>query len=268
MHPNLSCNPYIPSCPSYASHHAPVPGPAHPHRLRLRILVGQAVGGDGELVRDAPGRRPVDAVPRPVVRRRAVDHPRPDFPSHHGFFQRLEHISAEILRVLDAAADADQIVPHARLLALRAGDPRVRHAARDFDQTLDPAEALGQGEDLRGLAEALGRGGPALDAEREHAAAHAVAVLLDRDRPLRVRRQAGVVDGQDVRRGGQRLGHDGRVARRFPGAQVQRFQATVREPAVEGGRHGADGVLEEREPGVEAGGVEGRGPHQHILRRR
>lgn len=139
------------------------------------------------------------------------------------------------------------------------------HAAGDLDQALDAAEALGEGEDGGALAEALGGGGAPPDAEAEHAAPHAVAMLSPGDGALRVRRQPRVVDGNDVRGGGQRGGHEGGVMRGFARAQVQRFEPPVREPAVEGGGNGADGVLEEGETRVEGRGVERCGAHEDIL---
>ena len=90
-------------------------------------------------------------------------------------------------------------------------------------------------------------------------------MLLPRDGPVRVRRQAGVVDGDDVGRGDEGVRDGQPVVRGFARPQVERLEAAVREPAVEGGGHGADGVLEEGEARVQAGGVEGGGAHEDVL---
>jgi len=140
----------------------------------------------------------------------------------------------------------------------------MRHGPGDLDQALHPAQALGQREDARGLAEALGGLVAAADAEREHAAAHAVAVLLQGDGAVRVRGQAGVVDYDDVRGGLEGLGDERGVGGCLARAQVQRLEAAVREPGVEGRGHGADGVLQEREPLVQLRGVEGGRAHDDI----
>lgn len=138
------------------------------------------------------------------------------------------------------------------------------HATGQLDQTLDAAEGLGEGEDLCELAEALGGGVTALDAEGEHAAAHAVAVLALGDGSVRVGVEARVVDGDDVR-GGLEGGRDGRgVARGLAGAEVERLQPPVGEPRVKGRGHGADGVLEEAQALLEVGGVEGGDAHDDV----
>lgn len=178
--------------------------------------------------------------------------------------QRLQHVVYKVHLVLDTAAHAHEIVPHARRLPLLLRDTPVRHRAGDLDQTLDAAQALRKRVDLGGLAEALGRLVAALDPEAEHAAAHAVAVLLERDGVLRVRLEARVVYEQDVRGGFEGVGDGGGVLGGFAGAQVERLEAAVGEPGVEGGGDGADGVLEERETLVQLRGVEGCGTHDHV----
>ncbi len=76
-----------------------------------------------------------------------------------------------------------------------------------------------------------------------------------------VRGEGGVVYEEGVRGvgegGGEEVGVEGGLA----SAQVQGFEAAVREPAVEGGGDGADGVLKEGEAGEEGGRVEGAGAH-------
>lgn len=140
----------------------------------------------------------------------------------------------------------------------------MRHRTRDLDQTLDPTQTLRKGIDLGSLAESSSGFLPACDAETQHAAAHAVAVLLLRDGVLGVRWETGVVDEEDV--GGSREGvcNGGGVLGGLAGAEVQSLHAAVGEPAVESGGDGADGVLEEREALVELGGVEGGGAHDNV----
>ena len=84
---------------------------------------------------------------------------------------------------------------------------------------------------------------------------------------LRVGLEAGVVDGDDVRGGGEGAGEEGGVGGGLAGAQVQGFETAVGEEAVEGGGHGADGVLQEGEAGVQRRGVEGGDAHEDVLER-
>lgn len=183
---------------------------------------------------------------------------------HHRLLHRLHHISDQIRPILHATRQPHQIIEHARRLALLARDPRMRHGPRDFAQTLNPTERLREGENLRRLAEALGRFLAATQPERQHPAAQPVAVLLQRDFAVFVGGETRVVDGEDVRGGLQGLGDEEAVLGRFAGTEVQGFDAAVGEPAVEGGGDGADRVLEEGEAGVEVGGVEGGDTHEDV----
>lgn len=193
-----------------------------------------------------------------------ISHTIRDLSPNNSLLERLLNIPHQILAILNPTANSHKIVKHAGRLPLLLRNPRMRHAAGHLDQALHPAQALRQGEYLRGLAEALCGGGGATDPEREHASAHAVAVLCQGDGVLRVRRQARVVYGDDVRRGLQRFAHRRCVVGCRARAKVQRFEAPVCEPAVEWRRHGADGVLQEGEPLVEGWGVECRGAHEHV----
>ena len=184
--------------------------------------------------------------------------------AHHGLLERLHDVGDEICLVLDAAGDAHEVVEDTHCLALLAGDAAVGHGAGDFDERLDATQGLGEGEDLCFLAEALGGRVPAVDAEGEHAAAHAVAVLLKRHGALRVGIQARVVDEEDVGRCLERGGDARGVLGGLAGAQVQCLKPTVGEPAVEGRGDGADGVLQEGQLLEELGGVEGGGAHDHV----
>lgn len=104
----------------------------------------------------------------------------------------------------------------------------------------------------------------AFDAETQHAAAHAVAVLLQGDCVLGVGGEAGVVDGDDVRGGIEGGGDGGGVVGGFAGAEVEGFEAAVSEPAVECRGHGADCVLQEGQTFVEGLGVEGGDAHEDV----
>lgn len=187
-----------------------------------------------------------------------------DLRANNGLLKRLHDIGNKVNLVLDTAADAHKVVEDTGRLTLLLGDAAVGHGAGDFDKRLDATQRLGKGEDLGRLAEALGCLVAALDAEREHTTAHAVAVLLQRDGALSVRVQAGVVDADDVGRGLERSGNAGCVLGGLAGAQVQGLETTVGEPAVEGAGDGANGVLQERQTFVQLGGVEGGRAHDHV----
>lgn len=187
-----------------------------------------------------------------------------DLRPHDRLLQCLQHIGHEVDLIFNAAAHADEVVEDAGGLALVARDAAVGHGAGDLDEALDAAEGLCEGVDLGRLAEALGGLVAAADAEGEHATAHAVAVLLLRDGVLRVRREAWVVDGDDVRRGLEGVGDAGGVFGGLARAQVEGLEAAVGEPAVEGGGNGANGVLQEGEAVVEVLGVEGCGAHDNV----
>lgn len=182
----------------------------------------------------------------------------------HRPLQRLQDIPLQVLGVLDAAADAHQVVKDAGGLALVGRDAGVGHAGGELDQALDAAEALGEGEEAGELAEAAGGGVAAAEAEGQHAAAHAGAVLAEGDGAVGVGVQAGVVDGEDGGVGLEGAGDGGGVGGGLAGAQVQRLEAPVGEPAVEGGGDGADGVLQEGEAGAEVVAVEGGDAHDHV----
>lgn len=89
-------------------------------------------------------------------------------------------------------------------------------------------------------------------------------MLLEGYGALGVGGEARVVYGNDVGGGYKGRSDGGGVMGCFAGAEVQGFEAAVSEPAVEGGRDGANCVLEEREALVEGGGIEGRDAHEHV----
>lgn len=103
-----------------------------------------------------------------------------------------------------------------------------------------------------------------LDPEAEHTTAHTIAVLLDRDLAVWVRVDTGVIDGDYMRGSLEGERDSGGISGRLASAQVQRLQAAVSEPAVEGGGDGADSILQEREALLEAVGVEGGDAHADV----
>lgn len=181
-----------------------------------------------------------------------------------GKLEGLEHVVLEILGVFDTAAQSDKVVKDADGLSLVTGNTGVCHAAGQLDEGLDSAQGLGQGEDLGDLAEALGGRVAAADAERQHAAAHAVAVLADRNGSVGVGVQAGVVDGDDVGRGLEGVADGGSVAGGLASAEVEGLEAAVGEPRVECRGDGADGVLEEGKTRLELVAVEGGYAHDDV----
>lgn len=138
------------------------------------------------------------------------------------------------------------------------------HAARKLNQTLNTTQALGQGEDLGELAETLGSGVAAADAERQHSTAHAVAVLLEGNLTVRVRVKAGVVDGNDVGGSLERLSNGGGIAGCLTGTQMQGLQTTVSQPRVECRGDSTNCVLQETQAGLEVIAVESSDTHDNI----
>ena len=80
--------------------------------------------------------------------------------------QRVPQVLEQVLDVLDADRQADQVVRH---LQRGTGHRRVRHRGRVLDQRLHATERLGQGEQLGGRADAQRRLAPARHPERHHA---------------------------------------------------------------------------------------------------
>lgn len=121
-----------------------------------------------------------------------------DLSANNGLLEGLQDIRPEIIPIFDTAAETDEIIIDTSGLPLVLRDTSMGHAAGDFAQTLDPAQALGEDEDAGVLAEPFGSIFAALDTETEHSASAAVPVLLDGDFSLRVGFYAWVVDFCDV----------------------------------------------------------------------
>ena len=56
------------------------------------------------------------------------------------------------------------------------------------------------------------------------------------------------------------------VARSLTGAQMQRFEASVSEPTVEGGGNSTNGVLKESEATLDVLRIEGCNAHEDVLK--
>lgn len=139
------------------------------------------------------------------------------------------------------------------------------HARGYLAQTLNTTQTLGQSEDVGILAELVGGFLAALNAEAEHSASHAIAVLLQGNLAVRVGVNAGVVDGNDKRRRLEGQGDGGGILGGLAGAQMEGLETAVGEPAIESRRDGSDGVLEEGEALVQGVAVESGSAHQNIL---
>lgn len=181
-----------------------------------------------------------------------------------GKLEGLEHVVLEVLGIFDTAAQSDKVVKDADGLSLVTGNAGVRHAAGQLDEGLDSAQGLGEGEDLGDLAEALGSSVAATDTEGQHATAHAVTVLADGNGSVGVGVQAGVVDGNDVRRALEGVADGGSVAGGLASTEVKGLEAAVGEPRVECRGDGANGVLEEGKTRLELVAVEGRYAHDDV----
>src|SRR5664279_4302357 len=106
--------------------------------------------------------------------------------------QRIAQVGQQVLDVLDADREPDQVVTN---LQLGPGDAGMRHQARVFDQRFHPTQGLTEGEqpgplaDLDRLFAAPGHGERDHPAEAEH--------LAGRDPMAGVTRQARVVHVPD-----------------------------------------------------------------------
>lgn len=174
-------------------------------------------------------------------------------------------ISVKVHRVLNTTAHAHKVIEDTGGLALFLGDASVGHAGGHLTQTLNTSETLGEGENLSELAEIVCSLLTTLNTEAEHTTTHTITVLLEGNSTVGVGVNAGVVDGNDVRRGLKGLSDDSSVLGGLARAQVQGLQTAVSEPAVECRGDGTDGVLEEAKALLEGLGAESSHAHQDIL---
>src|SRR5450756_318443 len=121
-----------------------------------------------------------------------------DLRKHDRLLQRLQHISLQILRILNPATDSHQIIKDPDCLPLTLGDTRMCHATRDLDQALYTTQTLRQCKYVGGLAESFSSCMAAFDAEREHTSAHTISVLFASDGSVRVGIETGIVDSNNA----------------------------------------------------------------------
>ena len=91
-------------------------------------------------------------------------------------------------------------------------------------------------------------------------------MLFQCDGMLRMRWQSRIIHQKGMRRGFEARRDQEGVAGSLTGAQMQRFEASVSEPAVEGGGNSTDGVLEESEATLDTLRIEGCNAHEDILK--
>src|SRR6185312_12344976 len=157
--------------------------------------------------------------------------------------QRVIEVGDQVVEILDADGKADEGVADAERLALLRWQRGVRHDGGMLDQALDPAQALGQREDLDPLEEAPRFGQAALELDRDHAA---VAVhLAPGQLVLWMAGETRIVDAGHLRVARQMLGDRLRVDAMPLQPERQGLQAAQREEAVEGARDGAHRVVQE-----------------------
>ena len=181
-----------------------------------------------------------------------------------GALQSLENIGLEVLSILNTAGDADKVLVDTDGVTGGLRNTSVGHGGWNLAKGLDTSEGLGEGEELGLLAEALSAGSSSLDAEREHATAHAVAVLLLGNGVLWVRLETWVVDGDNVWGLLERVGNGGSVGGGLASAKVEGLETAVSQPGVECRWDGTNGVLEEGKALLHGIGVEGGNTHDNI----
>ena len=176
--------------------------------------------------------------------------------------QGLVEVTDQIVRVLEADGDPDEVLGDPEGHSLFLLDGGVRHKVRQLGQRLVAAKGLGQGDQLQAGEELPRLGELSLQVEGDHAG---VPVLLALDQlVLRVGREAGVADRFDGGVGLEELADGERVALVLLHADLERLEGAVDEVAVEGRGHGADGVLQEADAVGEGVVVEGHGAHDHV----
>ncbi len=155
--------------------------------------------------------------------------------------QCLLEVLDQIFSIFQTDRDPDQVVSDPKLVPHVLRDGQVRHEARALDEALEPAEALGQGEDLDRLQKLARLVAPAPDVERDHAreAEHLPLGEL----VLRVGRETGVEDLLDERVGREELGDGHGALGVLLHADGQRADAAGHQVAVERARDDSCGTL-------------------------
>ena len=181
-----------------------------------------------------------------------------------GALQSLENIGLEVLSILNTAGDADEVLVDTDGVTGGLWNTGVGHGGWNLAKGLDTSERLSEGEELGLLAETLSAGSSSLNAEREHTATHAVAVLLLSNGVLWVRLETWVVDGDDVWGLFESVGNGGSVGGGLASAKVEGLKTTVSQPGVERRWDSTNGVLEEGKALLHGIGVEGGNTHDNI----
>ena len=159
------------------------------------------------------------------------------------FAQREGQFCTQIGDILHAHAQSHQSITDPQPLAVGRRHRGVGHDGRVLDQAFDPAERLGQREQLAAFQHARGLFQAALDLHADDAA---VAVhLAFCQRMLRVALEAGVDHPFDRGMLFQPLGQFQRALTVRLHAQVQGLEAAHGEEGIKRAGHGADRVLQE-----------------------
>ena len=158
------------------------------------------------------------------------------------FIQGLTQVIQQVFRVFQAGGEADEAIGDACGSSFVGRDGFVGHGSGMGDEALDPAEALCQFKEAGGGHEGVG-GGFRIILQAEGDDASESFGLLCGDGMAGMGGQAGVVYfiycGMLFQEGRQGAGAGAMLA----DTQVQCFDASDQEPAVEGGQDGSAGVL-------------------------
>ena len=159
--------------------------------------------------------------------------------------ERLREIVPQILDVLDADRDADEVVGDADPLPLFRGNRRMRHRRWMADQRFDAAKALRERHQLHGVQQR-----PRLleRAETERDDAAEAAHLPPGELVVRMIGKPGIVHLRDLRMGGEELRQRQAVLVVPLHADRQRLGAAQHQPRVHRSEDGALGVLHESQP--------------------
>ena len=180
--------------------------------------------------------------------------------------QRLPQIPQNILNILDADAQPDEVGADARAGHLVFAELAVGGGGRVDRQALGVADVRQVAEEFQALDEPAASFDPALDAEAEDRA-RALRQVLRGPRVVGVRGKAGVADPGDLRVRGEELGDALGVGHVPIHAQAQRLDALDRLPAIER-RLAAAEVPQDLDPRLQDEGRRAQvGVHQPVVGR-
>jgi len=164
-----------------------------------------------------------------------------------GSLKSSQHISNQILSVLNTDRETDQVLGDAEGSTVLSRDGSVGHGGGQLAQGLDTSEGLGQGEELDAAQELVGSLQISLDTEGDHTA-KALLLALGKGM-LGVRGQTGVDDVLDTGRSLKSLGNGLGRGSVLAHTEVKGLETTVGEEAVKGRGNSSDRVLQEGELG-------------------